>query len=145
MYPEKKGGSHKMARPQQNWGLLTLLTRWASIWTMPSLWPSDTIWRHKSGSTLAHVMACCLTAPSHYPNQCWLFTRKVQWHSSECNFTRDTSAISHWNYLRLPMCFCSVQFLCCLSLTIAVSTVPSPATNSQGNQLYAVVRLYLTW
>ena len=22
-----------MARPQQNWGLLTLLTRWASIWT----------------------------------------------------------------------------------------------------------------
>ena len=36
MYPEKKGGSHKMARPQQNWGLLTLLTRWASIWTMPN-------------------------------------------------------------------------------------------------------------
>ena len=36
MYPEKKGGLHKMARPQQNWGLLTLLTRWASIWTMPN-------------------------------------------------------------------------------------------------------------
>ena len=36
MYSEKKGGSHKMARPQQNWGLLTLLTRWASIWTMPN-------------------------------------------------------------------------------------------------------------
>ena len=36
MYPEKKGGSHKMARPQQNWGLLTLLTKWASIWTMPN-------------------------------------------------------------------------------------------------------------
>ena len=36
MYPEKKGGSHKTARPQQNWGLLTLLTRWASIWTMPN-------------------------------------------------------------------------------------------------------------
>ena len=36
MYPEKKGGSHKMARSQQNWGLLTLLTRWASIWTMPN-------------------------------------------------------------------------------------------------------------
>ena len=36
MYPEKKGGSHKMARPQQIWGLLTLLTRWASIWTMPN-------------------------------------------------------------------------------------------------------------
>ena len=62
-----------------------------------SLWPSDTIWRHKSGSTLAQVMACCLTAPSHYLNQCWHIIRKVQWHPSESNFTRDTPAISHWN------------------------------------------------
>ena len=46
-----------------------------------SLWPSDTIWRHRSWSTLAQVMACCLTAPSHYLNQCWLITSKVQWHS----------------------------------------------------------------
>ena len=34
-----------------------------------SLWPSDAIWRQRSGSTLAHVMVCCLTAPSHYLNQ----------------------------------------------------------------------------
>ena len=34
-----------------------------------SLRPSDPIWRHKSGSTLTQVMACCLTAPSHYMNQ----------------------------------------------------------------------------
>ena len=33
-----------------------------------SLWPSDTIWWHRSGSTLAQVMAGCLTAPSHYLN-----------------------------------------------------------------------------
>ena len=26
-----------------------------------SLWPRDTIWRHKSESTLAQAMACCLT------------------------------------------------------------------------------------
>ena len=64
-----------------------------------SLWPSDTIWWHKSGSTLAQVMACCLMAPSHYLNQCWLIISKVQWHSSECKFTRDSSAISHWNWL----------------------------------------------
>ena len=62
-----------------------------------SLWTSDTIWRHKSGSTLAQVMACCLTAPSHYLNQSWLVIGKVQWLSSECNFTRDALAISHWN------------------------------------------------
>ena len=55
-----------------------------SIWNpVNSLWPSDTIWRQRSGSTLAQVMACCLTAPSHYLNQCWLIISKVLWHSSE--------------------------------------------------------------
>ena len=44
-------------------------------------------------------MACCLTAPSHYLNQCWLIISKVQRHSSEDNFTIDTSSINHWNYL----------------------------------------------
>ena len=44
-------------------------------------------------------MACCLTAPSHYLNQCRLIISKVQRHSSEGNFTIDTSAINHWNYL----------------------------------------------
>ena len=34
-----------------------------------SLWPNDAIWGHRSGSTLAQVMACCLMAPSHYLNQ----------------------------------------------------------------------------
>ena len=39
--------------------------------------PSDTIWQQRSGSTLAEVMACCLKAPSHYLNQCWLINTKV--------------------------------------------------------------------
>ena len=30
------------------------------------LWPSDAIWQPRSGSTLAEVIACCLTAPSYY-------------------------------------------------------------------------------
>ena len=37
-----------------------------------SPWPGDAILQHRSGSTLTQVMACCLTAPSHYLNQCWL-------------------------------------------------------------------------
>ena len=37
-----------------------------------SLRPSDAIWRQGSMSTLVQVMACCLTAPSHYLPQCWL-------------------------------------------------------------------------
>ena len=62
-----------------------------------SLWPSDTLWQHRShGLSLAQVLACCLTAPGHYLNQCWLIISKVQWHSSKCNFTRDTSAMGHW-------------------------------------------------
>ena len=42
-----------------------------------SLRPSDAIWRHRSWSTLAQVMACCLTAPSHHLNQCWLIISEV--------------------------------------------------------------------
>ena len=41
-----------------------------------SLWPSDVIWRQGSRWTLAQVMACCLAAPSHYLNQCWLSSVK---------------------------------------------------------------------
>ena len=33
-----------------------------------SLWPRDIIWHHWTWSTLAPVMACCLTASSHYLN-----------------------------------------------------------------------------
>ena len=42
-----------------------------------SLWPSHTIRRHRSGSTLAQVMTCCLAAPSHYMNQCWHLVSEV--------------------------------------------------------------------
>ena len=63
-----------------------------------SLRLSDAIWRHRSRTTLAQVMACCLTAPSHYLNQCWLIATKVYWYSSEDNFTTDTPAISCQNY-----------------------------------------------
>ena len=37
-----------------------------------SLWPSDALRWHKFGSALAQVMACCLMAPRHNLNQCWL-------------------------------------------------------------------------
>ena len=58
--------------------------------------PSDAIWRHRSGSTLAQVMACCLTAPSHYLNQCWLIISEVLWHSPEGNFTWNAQDIYPW-------------------------------------------------
>ena len=62
------------------WGN-SLVTPTSVLWSvvLNSLWPSDTICRQRSGSTLAQVMACCLTAPSHYLNQCWLIISEVQW------------------------------------------------------------------
>ena len=38
---------------------------------------------------------CCLTAPSHYLNPCWLVISKVQWESPEGNFTRNISVNNH--------------------------------------------------
>ena len=59
-----------------------------------SLWPSDTIWRHSSGSPLAQVMACCLTAPSHYLHQCWLTISKVHFIQLRVRYTY---SINHYS------------------------------------------------
>ena len=47
----------------------------------------------RSGSKLAQVMACYLTAPNHYLNQCWLTIKGVLWHWPESNFSRNTHLI----------------------------------------------------
>ena len=39
-----------------------------------SFWPSDSIWRYRTVSTLAQVMAWCL-------NRCWLIIHEVLWQS----------------------------------------------------------------
>ena len=54
---------------------------------MNSLWPNNVIWWHRSGSTLAQVMVCWLTAPSHYLNQCWYLISEVKRYWPESNFT----------------------------------------------------------
>ena len=45
------------------WPLVTKHDIWTFFIGFNSLWPSDTIWRQRSGSSLAQVMACCLIAP----------------------------------------------------------------------------------
>ena len=55
-----------------------------------SLWPSDIVWHHGSGSKLAQIMTCWLTAPSHYLNQCWIIINQVLWHSPKTIFTGST-------------------------------------------------------
>ena len=61
-----------------------------------SLWPSDTIRWQGTESTLAQVMACCLMAPSHYLNQCWLIM-KGSATITRGQFTRDNLAINYWS------------------------------------------------
>ena len=39
-------------------------------------------------------MACCLTAPNHDLNQCWLILKGVLWHSPQSNFTRSDDEIN---------------------------------------------------
>ena len=43
-----------------------------TVYIVNSLWPSDALWCHRSGSMLKQVNACCLMAPSHYLHQYWL-------------------------------------------------------------------------
>ena len=54
-----------------------IIAHFAGSHYINTLWPSDTIWRYLSGSTLDQLMACRLTAPSPYLNQCWLFISEV--------------------------------------------------------------------
>ena len=78
---------------------LHFLSSWQHWGTVDSLWLSDAIWQHRSGSVLAQVMAYCLTAPSHYLNQCWLVVSEVRWQSFEGNLTQDTSVTNYWTEL----------------------------------------------
>ena len=91
------------------------ILKWAPVFhlNVNPWWPSDAIWRHRSGLSLVQVMACCLTAPSHYLNQYWLVIEVVPWHSPEsnsqevllnliCNMSSETTLVkllphlTHW-------------------------------------------------
>ena len=64
---------------------------------MNSVWPSHTIWRLRSWSTLAQVMVCCLTAPSHYLSQCWLLHSEVLCYSPVSNLAMNAQATVLYN------------------------------------------------
>ena len=59
-----------------------------------SLWLNDSIWHWKSWSTLVQVMACCLMAPSHYLNQCWLKINEILQHPFQGNVYLNTQNIN---------------------------------------------------
>ena len=48
------------------------------------------------GAVKAQAMACCLMAPSHYMNQCWLIIKGVLWHSFGFKFIRGAHELNPW-------------------------------------------------
>ena len=55
------------------------------------------LWKHRSGSILAQVMTCCLTAPRHYLNQYWLIIHTVLWKSPKGNININVHENNHYN------------------------------------------------
>ena len=51
---------------------------------------------NRTWSTFVQIMACCLTAPSHYLNQCRLITTENLWHLPEGNFTGNAQIALKW-------------------------------------------------
>ena len=77
IYAQCIQGSSRTLRVLMGFDVITLTTN-------PS-WSSDAIRLHKSVSTSLQVMACCLTAPSHYLNLYWLMVEGVFWYFSVNN------------------------------------------------------------
>ena len=58
-------------------GRLQAILLWRQVWqafVVNLLWPNDTLWRHKPGSTLSKLIDQCQMAPMHCLNQWWLLT-----------------------------------------------------------------------
>ena len=68
---------------------ITGYSRQYSSDTVNSLWHSYVVWRCRSRSTWAQLMASCLTAPSHYLNLGWITITgsEVLWHSPGSYYT----------------------------------------------------------
>ena len=67
-----------------------------SILFLNLLWASDVQGCWKLWSKLVQAMACCLTAPSHYLNQCWQINSVFIGHLPEGNFTGNAQDHSPW-------------------------------------------------
>ena len=93
-----------------------------------SLWPSDVVWRQGSRSTLAQVMACCLTAPSHYLNQCWLMISEVLWYSPDSNFAENTKQICDMIFNGW---YC---YMCIFLIFLLMKPITQPQSSAVANQ-----------
>ena len=76
-----------------------LLKRWKKVKSLlidviNSMWLSGAIRLQGFWSVVVQVMACCLTAPSHYLNHCWLISKEILWHSFQSDIYFNYQAIN---------------------------------------------------
>ena len=76
-----------------------------SVMITEKLWLNDAICQHTSKARLAHVMVCCLTAQSHYLNQCWLII------SRSCGIHMSTIS---WEIFRISVPDMSLRIRLCI-------------------------------
>ena len=113
-----------------------------------SLWPSDVIWWHRSGSTLAQVMACCLMAPSHYLSQCLIIIlnssdihpREISQEIPQASITKMSFKISYLKFsTNLPgaceLIISLIWMIACPWIAISLSNMPY-ITSVFGAELY---------
>ena len=65
-----------------------------SFWRISSLWSGDVIWRHRYGSIVAQVIACCL-------DQCWFVINEARWHLPESTFIETVLDDTHYSVFEL--------------------------------------------
>ena len=97
-----------------------------------SLWPSDIVWQHRSGSTLTQVMACCLMAQGHYLSQCWLIIidQQILCSHAKTNFIDSAQAINSLNEFEKYSCKLTFTSLRVNKLTQNIlASPPGPRLN----------------
>ena len=69
-----------------------------------SLWQSDAIWQHRCRPVLFQVMACWLSAPSNYLDQCSLITNWFVRSLFQVEFIWNSNIFSHENAFEIVVC-----------------------------------------
>ena len=73
--------------------LLVIVSSIIMIFT--SLWHSDAIRWYRFGQTSVQAMACCLSAPNHYLNQCWLIIIVILWYLLQGSYTGNHQSLKY--------------------------------------------------
>ena len=98
--PSRKNAVYFLCRQTHTRDTVMVMARQLTHWYLHG----DTTWRHRSWSTLVQVMACCLTAPNHYLNQCWPIISWVLWHACEGYFTGNAQDMYDWDMFEIYTC-----------------------------------------